>query len=267
MATGDPAINGPNLHTQDLIERAADQMAQLDLVGKNLSSSVSVSNEVGSSVTGSSKATNNGTEKKGQVPVKTADGNKSSGKPASSTPASGRTSRKPSTSNSSKKVPEKPPEEPVKKVPMNKIKVGNAASPNVKQVTSKIGSLSAVGSYKPSGGNVKIESKKLAWKAESKIGSLGNVTHVPGGGAVKIETKKVAIKNVQSRIGSMGNVKHKPGGGDKKIFDDKEYLKRCSSNNSTGRGSKTPSEGVLSPKGSMSPTPMSPAPEMNNGNV
>ena len=68
---------------------------------------------------------------------------------------------------------------------MNKIKVGSAASPNIKEVKSKIGSLSQASTYKPSGGNVKIESKKLAWKAESKIGSLGNVTHVPGGGAVK----------------------------------------------------------------------------------
>lgn len=29
----------------------------------------------------------------------------------------------------------------------------------------------------------------------------------------------------QSKIGSLGNVNHKPGGGDKKIFDDKEYLR------------------------------------------
>ncbi|CAG7786306.1 unnamed protein product, partial [Allacma fusca] len=258
MATGDTSSKG-NQHAQDLIERAADQMAQLDLVGKTLSSNAS---EVANA---SAAKTTNGTETKMQW---AAEGKKSSAKPASSTPGSGRTSRKPSTSNTtSKKVPEKPPEEQVKKLPMNKIKVGNAASPNVKQVTSKIGSLSIAGSYKPSGGNVRIESKKLNWKAESKIGSLGNVTHVPGGGAVKIETKKVELKNVQSRIGSLGNVKHKPGGGEKKIFDDKEYLKRCSSNNSTGRGSKTPSEGVCSPKGSMSPTPLSPAPEMNNGNV
>jgi hypothetical protein len=145
---------------------------------------------------------------------------------------------------------------------MNKIKVGSAASPNIKEVKSKIGSLSTASTYKPSGGNVKIESKKLSWKAESKIGSLANVTHVPGGGTVKIETKKVELKNVQSKVGSLNNVKHKPGGGDKKIFDDKEYLKRCSSTNSqSGRGSKTPSEGVMSPnRGTMSPTPTSPAP-------
>lgn len=29
----------------------------------------------------------------------------------------------------------------------------------------------------------------------------------------------------QSKIGSLGNVHHKPGGGDKRIFDDKEYLR------------------------------------------
>lgn len=40
----------------------------------------------------------------------------------------------------------------------------------------------------------------------------------------QIQTHKVEVK-AQSKIGSLGNVNHKPGGGDKKIFDDKEYLR------------------------------------------
>ncbi|KAJ8947258.1 hypothetical protein NQ314_008657, partial [Rhamnusium bicolor] len=47
-----------------------------------------------------------------------------------------------------------------KKVPMNKVQVGSAPSPNLKVVTSKIGSLDNA-SYKPGGGKVKIETKKL----------------------------------------------------------------------------------------------------------
>lgn len=45
--------------------------------------------------------------------------------------------------------------------------------------------------------------------------------------ALQIETKKLDF-NVQSKVGSLDNVKHKPKGGDKKIFDDKEYLKQMS---------------------------------------
>jgi len=32
----------------------------------------------------------------------------------------------------------------------------------------------------------------------------------------------------QSKVGSLGNVKHKAGGGDVKIFDDKSYMKQIS---------------------------------------
>lgn len=39
MATGDPATNG-SIHTQDLIEKAADQMAQLGMLYTILSSCV-----------------------------------------------------------------------------------------------------------------------------------------------------------------------------------------------------------------------------------
>lgn len=41
----------------------------------------------------------------------------------------------------------------------------------------------------------------------------------------QIDTKKLEFK-AQSKIGSLDNVKHRPGGGDKKIFDDKDYLKQ-----------------------------------------
>lgn len=68
---------------------------------------------------------------------------------------------------------------------MNKITVGHAPSPNVSKATSKIGSLSNT-SYKPSGGRVKIEQRKLEWNAKSRVGSLGNLGHVAGGGAVKV---------------------------------------------------------------------------------
>ncbi|XP_045029653.1 microtubule-associated protein tau isoform X3 [Daphnia magna] len=136
------------------------------------------------------------------------------------------------------------PSKMAQKVPMNKVQVGFAPSPNLKTVHSKIGSL-ANANYKPGGGNVKIESKKiqieakprigarnenytpsggdvkiqsvkLQWNARPKIGSLENATHKPGGGNVKIESKKVQVE-AKSRIGSLENANHKPGGGDKKI--------------------------------------------------
>ncbi|XP_043947054.1 uncharacterized protein LOC108024615 isoform X3 [Drosophila biarmipes] len=173
----------------------------------------------------------------------------------SSKPDKSGTSRPPSATPSNKSAPKsrsasknrlllKTPEpEPVKKVPMNKVQVGHAPSPNLKAVRSKIGSLDNA-TYKPGGGHVKIESKKidikaaprieakndkympkggekkivttkLQWNAKSKIGSLENAAHKPGGGDKKIETLKMDFKDkAKPKVGSTANVKHQPGGGD-----------------------------------------------------
>jgi len=142
-----------------------------------------------------------------------------------------------------------------KKIPMNKIQVGSAPSPNLKVVKSKIGSL-ANASYKPGGGNVKIEhkkidvssarskigakndtyqpgggekkiiSQKLQWNAKSKIGSLENAHHKPQGGDKKIESIKLDFKEkAKPKIGSKDNMKHVPGGGDVKIENKKLEIK------------------------------------------
>ncbi|XP_074034014.1 microtubule-associated protein tau isoform X2 [Leptinotarsa decemlineata] len=142
-----------------------------------------------------------------------------------------------------------------KKISMNKIQVGSAPSPNLKVVKSKIGSLENA-SYKPGGGKVKIESKKLdfksaaprieaknekytpkggekkivqqklQWSAKSKIGSLENTTHKPKGGDKKIETVKLDFKGkAKPKVGSKDNIKHVPGGGDIKIETKKIDLK------------------------------------------
>ncbi|KAG5881853.1 hypothetical protein JTB14_034132 [Gonioctena quinquepunctata] len=142
-----------------------------------------------------------------------------------------------------------------KKVPMNKIQVGSAPSPNLKVVKSKIGSLENA-SYKPGGGKVKIEHKKLEfksatprieakndkyipkggekkivqqklqWNAKSKIGSLENTTHKPKGGDKKIETIKLDFKGkAKPKVGSKDNMKHVPGGGEVKIETKKIELK------------------------------------------
>ncbi|XKL66464.1 hypothetical protein PGB90_009884 [Kerria lacca] len=141
-----------------------------------------------------------------------------------------------------------------KKVPMNKIQVGAAPSPNLKEVRSKIGSLENY-THKPGGGRVKIENRKLEWNvqpkieaknekyaptggvkkipqvklqwsAKSKIGSLDNATHKPGGGDKKIETVKLDFKDkAKSKVGSKDNIKHIPGGGVIKIEEQKIEVK------------------------------------------
>lgn len=142
-----------------------------------------------------------------------------------------------------------------KKLPMNKIQVGSAPSPNLKEVRSKIGSLQNA-THKPGGGHVKIETKKidlknvtprieakndryapsggekkilsqkLQWNATSKIGSLENANHKPKGSEKKIETVKLDFKEkAKSRIGSKDNMKHQPGGGNVKIENKKLEVK------------------------------------------
>lgn len=70
-------------------------------------------------------------------------------------------------------------------LPMNKVEVGKTASPNLKQVKSKIGSLNNT-SYKPGGGNIRIESKKLDFsKASSRI-TAKNDEYKPKGGDKKV---------------------------------------------------------------------------------
>ncbi|XP_049871281.1 microtubule-associated protein tau isoform X2 [Pectinophora gossypiella] len=148
-----------------------------------------------------------------------------------------------SSKSAAAKTPENPPPVEKKKVPMNKVQVGNAPSPNIKAVKSKIGSLDNT-SYKPGGGKVKIENRKLEfgnvtpriaakndayapssggkkitttkleWNAKSKIGSLQNTAYKPGGGDKKIETVKLDFKDkAKPKVASTANIHHKPGGG------------------------------------------------------
>jgi len=102
-----------------------------------------------------------------------------------------------------------------KKVPMNRIIVGNAPSPNLMKAQSRIGSLSN-NNYKPGGGQVKIEHRRLEWNAAPKTKVVNEGGYIPGGGDKKIESRKLNW-NAQSRINSLEKNNHKPGGGDKKI--------------------------------------------------
>lgn len=77
---------------------------------------------------------------------------------------------------------------------MNKVQVGTAPSPNIKVVRSKIGSLENA-NYKPGGGKVKIESKKLDFKNAGPRIEAKNDKYAPKGGE-----KKVSIFLNQSLI-------------------------------------------------------------------
>jgi len=123
-----------------------------------------------------------------------------------------------------------PPPPPPKKVPMNKIVVGNAPSPNLVTAQSRIGSLSNT-QHKPGGGKVKIENRKLEWNAQPKT-KMVNENYTPGGGDKKIESRKLQW-NAQSRIRSLDNHSHKPGGGDKRIENRKLEWSAESKINST----------------------------------
>ncbi|KAK2588603.1 hypothetical protein KPH14_006372 [Odynerus spinipes] len=189
--------------------------------------------------------------------------------PTKKSPSKSRESDKRSTAGSPTKSPSKSvkslprtPETPSstgsqdkKKLPMNKIQVGAAPSPNLKTVRSKIGSLENA-SYKPGGGKVKIENRKLdfskaqpkiaaknekytpsggdkkisqmklQWNAKPKVGSLENATYKPGGGDKKIETVKLDFKDkAKPKVGSKDNAKHVPGGGSVKIQTQKVEIK------------------------------------------
>ncbi|XP_050665225.1 microtubule-associated protein tau isoform X3 [Leptidea sinapis] len=151
-------------------------------------------------------------------------------------------SLKPSLSRSSSKsatakTPENPPPSDKKKVPMNKIQVGNTPSPNIKAVKSKIGSLDN-SAYKPGGGRVKIENRKLDFNNVTPRIAAKNDAYTPSGGTKKITTTKLEW-NVKSKVGSLQNTSYKPGGGDKKIetvkldFKDKAKPKVASTVNIT----------------------------------
>ncbi|KAK9503744.1 hypothetical protein O3M35_010241 [Rhynocoris fuscipes] len=115
---------------------------------------------------------------------------------------------------SSPKTPDTPSTAEKKKLPMNKIQVGAAPSPNLKTVKSKIGSLENA-KHKPGGGHVKIESRKLNFNVQPKI-EAKNETYAPKGGDKKIQSVKLQW-NAKPKVGSLENASHKPGGGDKKI--------------------------------------------------
>ncbi|KAJ8917987.1 hypothetical protein NQ315_011440 [Exocentrus adspersus] len=136
-----------------------------------------------------------------------------------------------------------------KKVPMNKVQVGAAPSPNLKVVKSKIGSLDNA-NYKPGGGRVKIENRKLDFKAAAPRIEAKNDRYIPKGGEKKahdsatkitlerkiksrflrqrlVQTERGEIKKIESvkldfkekakpKVGSKDNIKHQPGGGDVK---------------------------------------------------
>lgn len=88
---------------------------------------------------------------------------------------------------------------------MNKIEVGNAPSPNLKKVQSKIGSLQNA-SHKP---GKCISTYNQTW-------ALSNCESFLGGGNVKIESKKLEIKIAAPRIEAKNNA-YVPKGGDKKV--------------------------------------------------
>ena len=58
----------------------------------------------------------------------------------------------------------------------------------------------------------------MQWEAKSKVGSLDNTTYKPGGGDKKIESIKLDFKEkAKSKVGSKDNLKHTPGGGTVKV--------------------------------------------------
>lgn len=171
-----------------------------------------------------------GSPNKNKVPTKLPTKEKSSN---SLKPSLSRSSSKSATA----KTPENPLPTEKKKVPMNKIQVGSAPSPNIKTVKSKIGSLDNA-TYKPGGGKVKIENRKLEFSNVTPKIAAKNDAYTPSGGSKKIITTKLEW-NAKSKVGSLQNAAYKPGGGDKKIetvkldFKDKAKPKVASTVNIT----------------------------------
>lgn len=81
---------------------------------------------------------------------------------------------------------------------MNKVRVGNAPPPNLREVRSKIGSLSNT-AHKPGGGKVKIENKKLEFNVSSRIAAK-NEAYVPGGGEKKVSILDLLICYIVCKI-------------------------------------------------------------------
>lgn len=81
---------------------------------------------------------------------------------------------------------------------MNKIQVGNAPSPNLKQVRSKIGSLENA-AHKPGGGNIKIETKKLEFKVTPRI-EAKNEKYIPKGGEKKVSSQSFCVRTKTSEL-------------------------------------------------------------------
>lgn len=74
---------------------------------------------------------------------------------------------------------------------MNRVQVGAAPSPNLKEIRSKIGSLQN-SSYKPGGGHVKIENKKIDIKGTPRIAAK-NESYAPKGGDKKVSMYTIII--------------------------------------------------------------------------
>ncbi|XP_058268851.1 microtubule-associated protein tau isoform X2 [Hemibagrus wyckioides] len=158
----------------------------------------------------------------------------SSAKPLKKTPANAAST--PATDGTSAPRPSRITKPPVpKQVPLPKkppvpraprsARVPNTSLPDLKNVSSKIGSTDNM-KYQPGGGKVQIVHKKLDFShITSRCGSKDNIKHVPGGGNVQILTKKVDLSKVTSKCGSKDNINHKPGGGNTKLESQKSKSK------------------------------------------
>ena len=58
------------------------------------------------------------------------------------------------------------------------------------------------------GGNVEIKNEKLEFRAQSKVGSLDNITHTPGGGVKKVQSWPPCCKLPQTTWSSLETFIH-----------------------------------------------------------